>query len=109
MAPNDNLKHFFEAQEIYRRLEAIGERISQLASNIAVQAEREKYLAQEIAETNEKIEQLDKRFAKMERSALKTAGGFAVLMVLGTVAGFIIANVSTIAAFFKGFMNAAGP
>jgi hypothetical protein len=97
----------FQIQEFFRRLEAVGERLSTLASTIAVQAERQRNLTEEISETNKKLDAIDKRLDVQEASALRMAGGLAVLAMLGMGLGWIISGWSGIINFFKGLIKNA--
>lgn len=103
----EELIAIFQVQEFLRRLDAVGDRIGQLASAVAVAAEREKHLAQELAEINEKLDDFDKRTKALEFSALKTSVGLAVIVAIGGVIGWIISSWSGVISFFRGLVKHA--
>ena len=101
--PQEEIFALFQIQEYLRKLDVVGEKISQLAAAVAVSSEREKNLTNEIAELNKTIADLDKRIESLESSALKTAGGFAVIVAIGATIGWIMSSFSGLMNFFKSF------
>lgn len=104
---SEDLFRDFQLQELARRLEAIAERISQIASSAAVQCERQRHMIEELTEANKKIDIIDKRLDVHEAFSLKMAGGLAVIIAIGMAIGWITSAFSTILAFFKKLVSDA--
>lgn len=89
-----------EATELFRRIDAIGERLGAFAISFAAMAEREKYLTHELSEMNTALEKLNARLQKIEHSSARVLGGIAALVALGTILGWAVTSWQTIIQFF---------
>lgn len=83
------------------RVDIITDRLSTLSQDVAVMAERQRQLLAEQKEHLECIKELSERLAVIEKSAMKTAGGFAVIMALGAAGGWLIASWQSLANLFR--------
>lgn len=76
--------------ELQRRLDIMSDRISGLAGNVAVMAERDRQISEDIEGLSAKVTEMDNKLRRVELAADRWKWSFLLVIGLGSLVGWML-------------------